>query len=747
VSGPYLDAALAYVAGDSPIGEAVAVLPVNVHDKRPCGNERWGRGRAPRTPEQVREWWARYPEGRVAVILNPSRLVVLDVEGRNKGFDPDEVLDAVEDAFGSLPPTLSASTSGGGRHYWFRVPEGVSLDALPQHPQGHDAGFEFRKASESKDGHYVAVPSLMDGGELDGRAWLDLAEVAELPPSFYPPPGTTGHTPKPPVTDEQIGEGGRHAYLVRVGGALRRQGCGVEEVEAALLAANRSRCNPPKPEQVVRSLARDLVERYAPAEEEPGGGSSWPSPMRSEAFHGIAGEFVRAVETETEADPAALLLTFLAAAGSAIGAGPFVEVSGDRHPAKLWPVMVGETASGRKGTSLSWPRQVVEQADPSWAQRHAGNVGSGEVLVWAVRDKATKVNDEGHEVVTDAGVDDKRLFVIESEFSSVLRVSKRQGSVLSQVIRSAWDSDRLIHTAKQSPARCMSGAHVVVLGHITAEELRREMTAMDASNGLLNRFMFVAVRRARHLPRGGQLAPGTLERFGERLGVFLDYARTRRRVERSPSFWTVWDPWYMREQHGSGLVAKVLGRAEPYVLRLALLFALLDGEDVITAAHARAALAVWEYVEASARFVFGQASGDPVADRLLGELRSAPEGLTRTAIRDLFSRHSTAQVDRALEELRESGAVVVEKVSTGGRPSEVWSATKATKATKAPGDDLLSLRSLRSQPDARLVGGFLAALEDGDLPPDADVSRYDELTRLAWSEAVRRYTAGEEVPS
>lgn len=442
----------------------------------------------------------------------------------------------------------------------------------------------------------------------------------------------------------------------------------------------------------------------------PMSGHPWPEPMRPEAFHGIAGEFVRAVETQTEAHPAALLLTFLAAAGSAIGAGPYVEVSGDRHPAKLWPVMVGETASGRKGTSLAWPRQVVELADPSWANRHAGNVGSGEVLVWAVRDKATKANNEGNEVVTDPGEDDKRLFVVESEFSSVLRVSKRQGSVLSQVIRSAWDSDRLIHTAKQSPARCLSGAHVVVLGHITAEELRREMTAMDASNGLLNRFMFVAVRRVRHLPRGGHLPVGTLERFGERLAVLLDYARSRRQVRRGPSFWSVWDPWYMRDQHGSGLVAKVLGRAEPYVLRLALLFALLDGEDVITAEHARAALAVWEYVEASAAFVFGQASGNPVADRLLAQLRAAGDGLTRTEIRDLFSRHASGEVDRALEDLRGTGRAIMEKVQTGGRPSEVWQATKATKATKAPPDDLSSLRSLSSQADE----AALEAAQDAD---------------------------------
>jgi hypothetical protein len=134
-----------------------------------------------------------------------------------------------------------------------------------------------------------------------------------------------------------------------------------------------------------------------------------------------------------------------------------------------------------------------------------------------------------------------------------------------------------------------------------------------------------------------------------------------------------------------------------------------------------------------------------VKDRLLAKLRAAPKGLTKTDIRDEFSHRSTAQVDEALAELRDAGTARMEKVSTGGRPSEVWFATEATKATKAPREALSSLRSLSSHADERLVSRFLDALRDGALPPDADVSKFDELTRQAWAEAVGRYAADEGV--
>src|SRR5438128_2157582 len=46
-----------------------------------------------------------------------------------------------------------------------------------------------------------------------------------------------------------------------------------------------------------------------------------PEPLRAAAFHGLAGEFVRAVDPHTEADPAAMLTQFLAAFGNACGRG------------------------------------------------------------------------------------------------------------------------------------------------------------------------------------------------------------------------------------------------------------------------------------------------------------------------------------------------------------------------------------------------------------------------------------------
>jgi len=83
---------------------------------------------------------------------------------------------------------------------------------------------------------------------------------------------------------------------------------------------------------------------------------------------------------------------------------------------------------------------------------------------------------------------------------------------------------------------------------------------------------------------------------------------------------------------------------------------------------------VWQYAEASATYLFGDATGDPIADRVLAALRhNGP--MTQNELRDLFGQHVKANVlTRALETLVAAGKIASQQVLTGGRPCTVWTA-------------------------------------------------------------------------
>jgi hypothetical protein len=135
-----------------------------------------------------------------------------------------------------------------------------------------------------------------------------------------------------------------------------------------------------------------------------------------------------------------------------------------------------------------------------------------------------------------------------------------------------------------------------------------------------------------------------------------------------------------------GLLGAMIARAEAQTLRLALTYALLCGQArrgehfadpmKVGVDHLEAARAVWNYCDASSRYIFGDVIGDPVMDELLRALRAAGEqGMTRTQISDLFGRNKRSdQLGAALEGLRVRGKAHSKVVTNaqGGRPTEFW---------------------------------------------------------------------------
>ena len=401
----------------------------------------------------------------------------------------------------------------------------------------------------------------------------------------------------------------------------------------------------------------------------------WPSPLGEAAFHGLAGDVVRALEPCSEADPASLLLQFLTAFGNAAGRTCYIQIEGDRHPPQLWCVLVGNTSKARKGTSQGRIRQLMTLACPGWAsERMSAGLSSGEGILWQVRDPITrrhrdKATGNYEEEEVDAGVDDKRLLVIETEFASPLRHMERPGNTLSSTLRCLWDSGDVRSLTKNSPA-ATTGATVSVVGHVTLEELKRYLTRTELANGLANRFLFACVRRSKSLPFGGE--PVDLEPLAQRIADCLACvdARGEQRILWTDAARTIWTEVYPALSEGKpGMVGAVTSRAEAQTLRLALVYALLDGLVYLEPEHLRAALAVWMYCDQSAACLFGVTLGDPLADEIRRALEIAPQGMTRNDIMNLFGRHKdSASLGRALELLVEHGMVRCEIRATGGRP-------------------------------------------------------------------------------
>lgn len=476
-------------------------------------------------------------------------------------------------------------------------------------------------------------------------------------------------------------------HAERVAAKLRSLGCNVEVIDAVALnlpeggdvqdwlkthpgatAADLAKLPRIKAPVAAIPAAPQIVERTHPE-------------IDPAAFYGLAGEIVRAIKPDTEADPVAILAQVLVAFGALVGRGPHCRVEADEHHSNLFIILCGATSKARKGTS--WGRvNEFFRAIPGWPRMESG-LSSGEGLKYAVRDpvmrpEKDKITHTFTMTEADPGTTDKRLLVKESEFAQALKQAARPGNVLSPVIREAWDSGNL-RTLTKTDQITATGAHICIIGHITADELRAELTATDTASGFANRFLFIATKRANVLPFGGEQLPQDVrEGFTARLRAAATNARGLGVVSMTPAARNAWAAVYPTLSEGSpGLYGSVTARAEAQVLRLALVYALLDCADQIDVPHLTAAIALWEYCAASAAYIFGDALGDPVADDLLAALRVAGNaGMTRTQIRDYFKRHQSGErINAALTLLQSRKRATVERrADTGGAPAEIWRA-------------------------------------------------------------------------
>lgn len=740
----------------------------NAKCERPAKHPRTEHGKndASTDEKQVRQWWQRWPGANIGVVIS-NKYVVVDVDPRHGG---EESLARFVERYGPLADTRTARTGGNGLHFWYQHPgaecalrnrdlkdEGfpgleIRTDSIIATPSLHASGVRYRW---EKDVAAMPLPAALLALAREPEAWparpaasVDglLAGWKEAVRAASPIVEVIGervqlkqvgrawrglcpfhddHTPSLDVSAE------KGSYVCRSCGAGGDVFRFIEQVDKLTfplaLEQLAQRAGIPKPvARESRPVSHAVPTRSSEAEsgaagrKPPSEGEPWPEPLAAEAFHGPAGAFVQAIAPESEADPAAILLQLLAGFGCVVNRGPYFRAESDAHFGNLFIGVIGETARGRKGSSWGHVRRLLEKLDPEWSRhRVVHGLSTGEGLIAAVRDESTRT--VRGETVTEPGEADKRLLIVETELGRALKSMQRDGNNLSSVLRCAWDRGDLSILTRGSPMRA-TGALVALIGHCTRYELRALLAETDTFGGLANRVLWTCARRSKLLPEGGRVPDEVFDHFAELLRPRLERAwrRGEREVTRDAEARALWFEEYPRLTCAEeGVIGAVLSRAETQVVRLSLLYALLDGADAVAVAHLRAALAVWDYCEQSARHVFGRAV-EPVRQNaalavLLPWLRAHGGAATPSEVADYGLRRYRGKAElaeRDLSELAKAGLGAWDEPvagKNGGRPPRRFRLLPAGGLAEKPQSS--AGNSEVSPPPPRFGSGNRAPLE------------------------------------
>jgi hypothetical protein len=241
------------IAAASYLAHGWSVLPVRPRDKRPL--IRWEALQTTKpSNSDLAEWFRRWPDANIGIVTGEiSNLVVIDVDPKHGG---DESLEHLQQRFGSLPPTVEATTGGGGRHLYFAHP-GV----LVRNRAGLAQGIDLR----GDGGYVVAPPSVHPSGRR--YAWMPGRSPQEMSPAPLPRwlIGALGIRAGRTLADwqrlvrEGVPQGQRNSTIASLTGHLLWHGVDPAVSLELLLAWNRMRCRPPLDDAEVAQVVENIV--------------------------------------------------------------------------------------------------------------------------------------------------------------------------------------------------------------------------------------------------------------------------------------------------------------------------------------------------------------------------------------------------------------------------------------------------------------------------------------------------------
>lgn len=619
-------------------------------------------------PGRIRTMLSAASEPNYGLVC-PDGVFALDVDG-----DGIANLISLEVRYGDLPPTLRTKTAH-GEHVFLRWPDG-----LPR-PIGQLWGFVTRWGAGANAGYVIGPRSVHASGfayDL-GSAVVDIATLPDAwaQSILAPPPKAEGEYEIPAggySLPEAGYSGSRYDEILRYIASRYMRGLSKDEVWAGVLSV----LAPLFAETLTEAALRDRFERawkntperlgpvvdfeVAAAEQAavaapavPTPAAAWPEPPLPAAYHGVLGDIVHAVEDTTEADPVAILGSLLSFTGACMGHWRTI-YQGSTQATNLFIALVGDSSTGRKGTAASIARDVMDAAYPDWKKLIVAGLGSGEGLIGHLK----KVEATEH-----------RAVVLESEFGRLLTVMGREGSVLSPVVRDAWDGVPMGRFLAREQS-LVTWHHVCISAHVTSIELRHKLTDTDAANGFGNRFLWLAVRRTKLVPFP-QSPRKLIAPYVDSLFRSIDAAQTAGEMEWSDIARDRWETLYGESTTRArpGMLGALVARSEAQIARLALLYALLDRSSDVGAQHLAAAEAVWDYAERSVVHIFGESTGDRHADALLQLLEDGPVewGSARKELGLRYAADLEASV-KLLTSIGRADVVTVAKAG-GGRPRRV----------------------------------------------------------------------------
>ena len=311
-------------------------------------------------------------------------------------------------------------------------------------------------------------------------------------------------------------------------------------------------------------------------------------------------------------------------------------------------------------------KKFIELLEPGFVDENCrSGYGSGQSIILDLADPVF----DSKTGSLKSGREDQRVTLLYEELGSLLGPMGYEGSIISPLLRDAYDqSGPLRYSTITHHGKVSTNHHLAISAAITPTELQTHFPRLSTADGLGNRFCWVYTATDDVvLPDGGHVDMEALADVATKVkfaGSFSAYGgAATREVTLSKEVAERWrDKDYSvlrRKGVDAGSLGAMVSRQTAHVLRIALIYAVVDGSDEILMGHYEAGKAWAEYSESTVTSLFGGVTRSEVASEILASLREHPGApTTRSGLSKAFGYHRTVeQMDAALYRLARAGFV------------------------------------------------------------------------------------------
>lgn len=609
------------------------------------------------TVEQIERWWGLWPKANLAIRTGADAgLWGLDVD---EGGDAS--LLALEFEHGPLPETAAVRSGSGGRHLLFLHPGGEIRNrahVAPGLDVRGDGGYLIAPVSEHASGNrYEWTTPLATTPPAPAPEWL-LALVGARQGAGRATGPNGAHTGDA-AADDPIPSGTRHSTLVSLAGTMRRRGFSPAAILAALRAENDARCVPPLDDGEVGRIAADIAKkppaaaepvliRMVQREERPPSPHATFPPVPGSAWRGWFGLYRDTMAPTTEAPDAYHLGAALVMAGLVLGRSCYT-VQGRRIYPNVYALLMGPSGI-KKDTAMERGELVLPPPGlrtPEYIR--LPNISSAEGLIEQMKGGCP-------------------VLVTISEMSTLLKQARREGTAnIIPWLTSLFDCPPEARLPTRKDPITARSPFLSILAASTPDWFDADVSDDLIRGGFLGRFLYFTGDPKPDLPRPPEPNPIGLLALRTRLYEVADGLRRVARqsgddglpgvaipLARDAEAW--FDEWYPRRtRRGEGDDLATLFRRVPMsVQKVAMLYAVLDGQAEITADDLALALDVVQLsqVYVRARYARWGASEDArLGERILEYVHANECRVTRRQLQQRMSGRVKGPVFRGVVDM------------------------------------------------------------------------------------------------